>query len=235
MTPVQFAKYIRLRTKTNSTTFSDTDILTYANIIKDDIAKEITRSDEDYFGIELLRNLEDGKRNYGFPSYVLNQIKYTQAKLDGINWQKLDEFDVITYNRPTDEASILANWSGKKPAFDIFGGEIFIYSDSAIIAVTGGLKLWAIIYPADLTALTSNTDMSVAPSVTTFGMPRQLHAVWATKVIIEYKNSKDKPLPLNEHELNVENDLVKAINSLKNGNLDRVVDPSVPYDDGQDY
>lgn len=237
MTPAKFAAYIRLKTKTNSTTFPDSDILTYANIIKDDIAKEVTKANEDYFGIELLRNLEAGKRSYLFPSDVLNQIKYTQAMLDGVNWDRLNEFDVNTYKRPTDEASILANWAGKKPEMDIFGSQLVIYSGDAIIDVTNGLKLWAIIYPADLTSLSGTNDMSVAPSNISFGMPRQLHKVWATKVIVEYKTSKEKPIPLTEQERNVDNDLQLAITSLKEQNLDRAVVATVTdnSNNGQDY
>ena len=64
--------------------------------------------------------------------------------------------------------------------FDIFGGEIVIYSGKPIIDVTDGLELWAIIYPADLTSLSGTSDMSIAPNKTSFGMPRQLHMVWAT-------------------------------------------------------
>lgn len=236
MTPAQFATYIRLKTRTNSTTFTDADILAYANIIKDDIAKEITKVNEDYFGIEFLRNLEAGKRAYSFPSDVLNQIKYTQAMLDGVNWQTMEEFDVTIYKRPTDEASIVANWKGKKPEFDIFGSQIVIYSEDAIIDVTEGLKLWAMIYPADLASLAGTTDMSVAPDEISFGMPRQFHYIWATKVIIEFKGSKEKPIPLTEKEQNVDKDLLLALGSLKGGNLDRTVTATVPdpYNNGQD-
>jgi hypothetical protein len=235
MTQAQFAAYIRNKTRTDATTFTDAEILSYANVIKDDIAKEVSRVNEDYFGIEVLRSLIAGKRNYGFPSYLLGQIKYLQAKLDGTNWKRLDEFDVNTYEQTTDETSILANWAGLDPAFDIFGGEVMIYSDTAIINVTNGLKLWAIIYPADLSALSGTSDMSLNPTTTTFGMPRQLHKVWADKVIIEYKNSQDKPIPLTDAEKNIKNDLEDAISSLKGMNLDRTIVPSVPYNDGSDY
>lgn len=237
MTPAQFAKYIRLRTKTNATTFPDADILTFANIIKDDLAKEVTKANEDYFGIELLRSLQAGQRAYGFPTYVLNQIKYTQAKLDGTNWSKLEEFDITSYEKTTDESAILANWAGKKPMFDIFGNQLVIYSDSAILSVTDGLKLWAIIYPEDISSLAGTVDMSVPPSTTGFGLPRQLHFVWATKVIVEYKSSKEKPMPLTEREQNINNEMFLAINSLKEMNLDRTVVASMPNtgNNGQDY
>lgn len=237
MTPAQFASYIRSKTRTNADTFKDAEILLYANVTKDEIAKEVIKANEDYFGIELLRDLKDGVRKYLFPTYMLSQMKYLQAKLDGVNWSTLEEFDITSYDRPTDEDSIRANWAGRKPAFDIFGGELSIYSENAIIAVSGGLKLWSIVFPADLTSLSGTVDMSVNPSKTEFGMPRQLHKVWATKVIIEYKSSKEKPIPLTEQELKVEVDLQSAINSLKLQNLDRSVVANVPdnSNNGENY
>jgi len=237
MTSKQFADYIRKKTKTNSSTFTDADILLYANIIKDDIAKEVNKANEDYFGIRIVRDLKDGKRNYLFPSYVMGKIKYLQAKLDGTKQRRIDEFDINTYERPTDEDAILANWAGREPMFDIFGGEIVIYSGEPIIDVTGGLELWAIIYPADLTSLSGTSDMSIAPNKTSFGMPRQLHMVWALKVAIEYKTSKEKPIPLTEREQNIQIELDAAINSLKNQNLDRTLIATVPDcgNNGQDF
>ena len=237
MTPAQFAAYIRERTKTNSTTFPDSKILLYANIIKNDLVKEVTKANEDYFGMELVRTLVAGKRNYAFPTYILNNIKYLQAKLDGTNWSVLKEFDINSYKGATDEDSIQANFLGQEPKFDIFGGELIIYSGSAIIDVVEGLKLWSMVYPLDLTSLTGTSDMSENPSDTEFGVPIELHFVWATKVIIEYKQSKEKPIPLTEKEANVNNDLTLAINSLKGFNLDRSIVATMPNtgNNGYDY
>ena len=236
MTPAKFATYIRLRTRTNANTFPDAEILEYANIIKDDIAKEITKVNEDYFVIELVRNLEAGKRSYSFPTDVLNQIKYTEVCLDGTNWQTLDEFDLNSYRKPTDEASILAEFAGKKPKMELSGNQLMIYSGETIQSVSGGLKMRAVIYPADLSSLAGTTDMAVAPSKISFGVPRQLHYIWATKVIVEYKGSKEKPIPLTEKEASVDKDLTLAINALKGGNLERSITATIPdpFNNGQD-
>jgi hypothetical protein len=149
----------------------------------------------------------------------------------------LFQFDVNTYKRPTNESEILANWSGKDAEFDIYGSSLYIYSDAAIIDVANGLELWAIIYPEDLASLAGTNDMSVPSTTTSFGMPRQLHYVWATKVIIEYKNSKEKPIPLTEKEANVEADQTLAINALKGQDLNRSIIATVSdsSNNGYDY
>jgi hypothetical protein len=236
MTPAQFASYIRDQTKTNTTTFPDAKILLYANIIKDDIAKEITKANEDYFGMKFYRNLEAGKRSYSFPSDILNTMKYLQAKLDGSTWKMLTQFDVNTYKKPTNETEILANWQGREPQFDIYGSSIEIYSDNAIIDVTDGMELWAMAYPADLASLAGTTDMSVPISNIATALPRQVHLCWATKVIVKYKNSKEKPIPLTEQEARVDQDLQLAINALKGQDLNRSITASMPdcYNNGQD-
>lgn len=235
MTPAQLASYVRLKTRTNVSTFPDADILLYANIMKDDIAKEITKTNEDYFGMELFKDLVAGQRSYGLPRDVLNQIKYAQVKLDGEKWRKLSEFDINSYGKTTDEATILASWSGKEPSFDIFGDQFTIYSDDAIISVSQGLQLWAIVYPQDLTNLSLTTDISYPDNDTSFGLPTEFHKILATKIIVEYKTSKEKSIPLTENEQSIDKELMMAINSLKLRNLDRSLTATIPYNDGQDY
>lgn len=237
MTGQQFASYIRKQTKTNSTTLPDADLVLLANIVKDDIAKRITKANEDYFGIWMTRNLVAGQRNYAFEPEQMNHMKYLEAKIDGTTWCRLREYDINQLHMTSDEASIQSYFAARTPGFDIFGNELVLYSGTPIIDVTDGLKLWTIVYPSDITALTlaSTDDLSIAPSTTSFGFPRQFHKVWADTVVVEYKNSQDKPLPLTENEQRLDARFQDALNDIKGGNLDREVLPSEPYDDGSDY
>lgn len=231
-----FAKLIRYYTKTNSTTFSDSDVLTLSNIFKDDIADNIGKNvDEDTFGLKFERDLNVGVREYNLPSELMNRIKYIEVKLDGTNWKRLNETDLSTYSKTTDEATIVAQYADKDPEFTLWDGSIFILSGSAIIDVTNGLKLWAIIYPADFTDLTSIDDMSTNPSQFTHGFPRAFHELLARRVSIAYKSSKDRPIPLSEKERVYESDLQQTIDIMKGTNLDMSVISSVPSDDGSDY
>lgn len=234
MTSTTFATYIRQHTKTNSTTYSDAAILADANVIKDELAKEVLKVNEDYFGMSLTRTLEAGKRHYGFPMDILNQMKYLEAQIDGVTWQPLTETDLGTYKGATDEASITANFAGKYN-FDIFGGELWILCGETIIDVVSGLKLWSMQWPEDLAALNGTTDMSIPSSNVTVAMPRALHEIWARKVIIAYKESKEKPIPLSEKELRVEADLALALNSLRGANLSRTGEATTPRDNGSNY
>ena len=235
MTPAQFATLTRLYTNTNSSSFPDADILAYANIFKDDMAKEIAKRNEDYFGMKFTRDLQAGIREYGLPDEILNNIKYVEAKLDGSQQLRLDEFDLTSYERSTDEATIREMWTGRKPSFDIFRRALWLYSGDAIITVVDGLILWAIIYPAEIADLTSTIDMASDPSTIEHGFPRQFHELLARRVSIAYKTSKDRPIPLSEKEQMFEIDLQKALSAISGMNLDRTFKATTPKDTGQDY
>lgn len=236
MTYKKFATLVRYYTKTNDNTFTDQEILDLANIIKDDMAVRISKEvAEDYFMMRFKADLVAGQREYQLPDDIISRIKYVEAKLDGDNWEDLDEFDLIQYGKTTDESTIQDAFSGRDPQFDMWDQSIFIFSADDIIDVTDGLKLWANIYPADFTDLTSTSDMSIPPTTTSHGFPRELHRLLATAVSIEYKTSLTRQIPLSKREQNFEADYDMAINAMKDANEDRNFKASVPYNDGLQY
>lgn len=235
-----FAAYIRKLTKTNSTTLSDADIVTFANVIKDDIAAGIVANvDEHYFEMELVRDLEADIRDYTFPTDVLKHMTFGQAKLDGTNWSTLREADISQFpDTPILENTYIKElYAARKPEFLISGLSLKLLTGDDIIAVTEGLKLLAEIYPEDITTsdLASSNDLSIPSSDTTHRLPRQVHKHWALKVVIEYKQSRDKPIPLTQQEQRVEVDLQDVYTKLAPRNNNRSFVASIPADDGQDY
>lgn len=237
MTGSQFASYIRKQSKTNTATLDDSTIVLYGNVAKDVLAKVITEADEDYFGIQMVRDLEVGKRNYAFEPQQLNHMKYLECLIDGVNWQKASEIEINTLGITSDETSITNHFTGKQPGYEIFGGELMIYSQQSIIDVADGIKLWTIVYPKDITATSladTIADLSEPPTTIDFGLPRQFHDIWADMVVIRYKNSQEKPIPLTLNEQAVPQRTAEAIDSIKGQNLDRASESSVPPDTGQD-
>jgi len=243
MQPVEFVTYVRYKTKTNSTTFTNDNIKALMKIRQDEIAAAILRADEDILLLPQVASLVADQREYPQPTDILSRLKRVEVKLDGTTWVPLTEIDITRINQPisteTDITNVFNNsqLSEGNPGgarFDILRKSIVIYSGT-IIEVEDGLKLWCDTYPAAITDLTSETDMSEDPSDTTHGIPRPLHEIWARGVIIDYKESKEKPIPLSERESNYDDDLDDAIATLKHGNLDREVVGSIPYDDGSEY
>lgn len=241
MTGSNWINYIRKKTKTNSTTFTDSDVLAFANPIKDMLAEMITDEvDEDFFQIELLRDLEADKRFYGFPNDMVLSMKMLEAKLDGSNWSRLEETDLNTEEIKTSETDIRNAYTGKDPEYDIQGRGFFLLTGDAIEGVTDGIKLNANVYPEDLASgdLSGAYDLSVPQdpnSELKHAMPRATHRVWADLVVIEYKNSKPKPIALTKREAEIDTHIQMALDRLKVRNKDRSIIASMPRDTGHDY
>lgn len=242
MTPVEFAYHVRFMTRTNSTTFTDAEILSLMKIRQDEIAKAIIEADEDILLIPQYTNLIANQREYPLPTDMLSSIKRVEAKLDGTNFIKLYEFDDTTYGRTINtEADITQNFTNDEghAFFDLGRKSLTIYSGT-IPSVTGGLKIKVNTWPEAISDLSATNDMSQDPSTTTHGIPREMHEIWARGVIIDWKSSREKPIPLSEKEQVYGLDLIKAINSLKPQNLDRNFTGQLPPastrgNDGADY
>lgn len=230
-----FASYIRFKTHTDVVTFSDTNIKLLANIFKDEMAVRILGANENYFGLPMVTNLVADQREYPLDITVAGQFKFIDIQLDGTNWSRIYETDFNLENFAIQETNIRAAMTGRKPEFALFRGSLWILSDTAIINVTNGLKIWAFIWPADFTDLTSSTEMATAPSSTTHGWPRQFQELLARKVIVAYKESRDKPIPLTESERSWEKDFLDMLDGIQHPNLDRSVLATVPVDDGSTY
>lgn len=236
MTPASFATYIRLKTRTSSTTLSDADLLVLVNVVKDDICQRVLETDEDIFLVPTYMNLVANQREYPLYSNILSRIKRVEAKLDGTNWLKLKSIDLVNIGQPiTPESNITYYYSNEEgnAFYDIMRKALWIYSGT-ITSVTDGLRVWQNIFPADITDITSGTDMSIDPSTITHGIPKELHRVLAKGVIIEWKESREKPIPLTEREQKYEYDLEKAIQTLKKSTYDREVIGSIPSTDGSE-
>lgn len=229
MTGVNFASFLRFLTRTNNVTMPDSEIVLLANIVKDDMAKEIIKADEDFFGGIAERDLVASSltdvtaREYSLPENII-RVKKVEAKLNGTDYVPLSEFNINQFKRTTNEEEILNRFGNNEGEayYDIFRKSLWIYS-GAITASSLGLKLWQIVFPADITTATLalTTDLSIDPSTTSAGIPRQFHELWARKCSIMYKSNREKPIPLTQSEQLVDKDMKLALSSIRNSNLDR--------------
>jgi len=243
MSPADLSAYVRLKTRTNSTTLTNADLLILTNVVIDDVIARALEVDEDIFLVPTYMNLVLNQREYPLHSNILSRIKRVEGKLDGTNYIKLFSFDLLDHDKPvTGEANITSNFSNDEGEayYDIMRKALWVYSGS-ITAVTDGLRIWVNTWPSLLTDMTSSTAMETDPSTTAHGIPRELHKVIATGVIIEWKGSREKSIPLNERELKWEFSLEKAIQVLKKSTYDREIIGNLPDndslmgDDGSDY
>lgn len=235
MTGANFAALIRKYTGTNVATLPDSDIVLLANTAKDSFASQIVKANEDVFGVPATRDLENDTREYSLPEDII-RIKSVEAKLNGTDQVNMSELDLNTYKRTTDETTITNTFSNEQDHafYDVFRNSLWLYCGAltGFTANNGFLKLWYIAWPADISAATLAllTDLSIDPTETSAQLPRQFHELWARQVSIDFKNSKDKPIPLNEKELAFKYDFSETMSSLSGLNLDRSLTATLPSD-----
>ena len=230
----EFLSFVRKSTQTDENTFPEEDVVLFANVYKNDFVKDIVKINEDLFGMPMTVPLVAGQREYAFPDEAI-KVKQLEAKLDGIKWQKLYETDMAIESFATDEDSIRSAFSQRAPAYEIFRRSFTIYSHVPIIDVDAGLKMSAIIYPADFTDFSSSTDMSVDPTDTSAGFPGEFHLLLARRVSIAYKESQDIAIPLTDSELGFARSYASALKAISDTNLARSYRTEVPRTTGYNY
>jgi hypothetical protein len=245
MTPAEAIAYVRYRTRTNATTLTNANFLILWNVVKNDICQKALETDEDIFLVPTYMDLvaSTTQREYPLHSNILSRIKRVEAALDGTNYIKLYSFDLLDHDKPvTGESNITSRFGNNEGEafYDIMRKSIWIYSGT-ITAGTSTLRIWVNTYPANMTDPTSTTDMSTDPSTTTHGVPKALHKVICEGVIIEWKGSHEKPIPLTDHELLHEKHLQDAFQTLKKASYDTELQGDLPDkeqgfgDDGSRY
>lgn len=243
MTGINFAALVRKYTGTNTSSLPDAELVLLANTVKDDLAPDILAADNGLFGAISTQDLvasttSINSREYPLPARLL-QIRYIEALFDSTQrYVKLLAFNSAKNLRPRDEDTILNTYANVQGSayYEIFRNAVWIYSGT-ILPVTDGFRIFYIAYPAEISAgdLASSQDLSTDPSSTTSQLPRQFHELWARRVSILWKGSKDKPLPLSGFEQNFDRDLKRKLYALFNGNADEEILGALPYDDGSQY
>jgi len=206
--------------------------------MKDEIAVKIQKVRKDIFNIPALDDLVLNQREYAFPSDVLNNIVNLEIMfstggdyIPAVNLARRHYLDSLQ------ESKIVAGFSNLEPRYFIRRQAIYILS-GAITAVTDGIRLVYNSFPANLANLTGTTDLSIDPSTTTHGFPREFHELWARRVAIEYKSVNS--MPLSETEKRYDIDLDKALEEFSEVDLSRNIVGSLPSssqrgDDGFNY
>lgn len=215
----QLKALIHFKCKTNSTTFTDANMLPLVKVFQDEIASLVTLKNQMYFAVPAKEDLVADQREYAIGDDMLNSlIKVECMFVDGDAYIPL--VPIKHYEGSHTESEIIndyANVEGeclysvKRRAIHILSG--------AIVAVTNGLRYWYLTYPA-YPSLSGSTDMSVDPSTTTHGFPRQLHELLARRVGIEWKGSRPSPIKLNQKELDYEKDLNAQLMAIGRINID---------------
>lgn len=237
MTGQEFAAAARRKSGTNSTTFTDSNLLSITNEAKNDLVEKIVERNKQYFTVPVLADLVASSasnleaREYPWPDDILSKIvtvevafvvesplKYQPIKPYPGGMERLvDNIGGIT------EANIIANFSNDDAnlcssagcgAFYVFTRRGIYILSGTLVAVTNGFKLRYRSYTADLANFNGTTGLHIDPSSTTFGMPLQFHNLWNDLAVIKFKTERPNPLPLNAWEQGFSIRLKEALDSI---------------------
>jgi len=239
MTGTKLAAWIRRKTHTNSTTYTDADLLVDINLMKDEIVSRIQQVRPTIFNITYLANLvlSSTSREYAIPTEALNRIVDLELKFTATgDFVQATHLARRHYKDALQETKIVNDFNNLNPKYFIRRKKIYVLSGT-IIAVTDGFKLVYDRLPADLANLTGDTDLSLNTD-TENGIPREFHKLWGRGVVVEYKDLHE--MRLSKKELEYDSDLEKALDDFSIANLDEEVIGSLPHgstrgDNGAEY
>ena len=188
-------------------------MLPLINFVKDEISSLIVDRDSRMFLMPATDDLLGGnnQREYSIPDDRLNRIQLVNLKFTSTDAYQPAK-SIKDYQGSETESEITSVFSNDKGefAYTIRRRALFVLSGT-IVTVTDGIKMWYNVYPADVSDLSSTTDLETDPTTTSHGFPRQFHELLARRVSIEWKNAQPTPIALSRAELNYENDLEKQL------------------------
>lgn len=242
MNYVTFTRNARTLTRTQpssgSSIFTDQMIVDFVNLSIEELAGDIVKADESALQMTAYTNLVADQRVYELPSNMLNRMVKLEIKLNGTNWSKAEEVDFNRIDTPvTTETDIRANFNDDPVLFSLYRQSFNIWSGSPIISVSQGLRLYYNINPHTWVTgdLVSTNDISLDLTATDVGFPSEFHPVLLYKVTRRYKTSRDKPIPLDYEEQNIDLLFQQALSNYRNANRDRKTAGAFPKDYGYSY
>jgi len=200
------------KTKENSTDFPSSDMLPLVNTFKDEISSQIAEKNQNYFAVPAKEDLVVNQREYAIADDMLNNLLKVEIKFTS-GESRFPAKAIKWYEESETESEITARFSNLEGEFCYFirRKAIFILSGT-IATVTDGIRIVYIQYPADLANLTGTTDLSVDPTTTTAGFPKQFHELLARRVSIEYKDRNG--IDLSDKEQEYDKDLNIQLNAI---------------------
>jgi len=237
MTGAQLAAKIRKKTKTNTTSYTDADLLVDINLMKDEIVGKIAAARQESFNISFEENLILNQRPYLFQTDVLNNLVRIEAKFSATgDYVLVDPVHLAQIGIPLQESIIINYYTNEDPKYFVRDKYIYILS-GAIILVTDGLRWVYKKFPADLANITGVADLAISTAVLP-GVPKEFHELWARRVSIEYKDREGRAL--SSKELKYEIELQEALDDFAVPSIEGVITGAIPdegrrSDDGFDY
>lgn len=247
----EIATLARKKSNSNTSTFTDADMLLYFKAKIPLFQADIEENNEDYMGSIDYRDLvatgtgthvvdEETvlTREYNLPTDMLNRLQNVYAKLDGTNWIWMKPYREEDLKIPFEEDIILSKFDNTAgvAGYFTFRSSLFLLTGEIEDDVTGGLKLWNYSYD-DLPTSMPVAGTADDKDLTYYGITKSLHEMVATALSVEWKSNQSTPIPLTAEEqkyysLYNNKDRFAQLRVLNRGEDMSFGKPADPYDNG---
>ena len=234
MTGAELLAYIRRKTHTTTATYSDADILIDVNAEIEEFATEIKKARETIWNITALDDLvaSTTSRLYAFPEDILSSIIDVELMfVAGEDYVQAKPSARRHYNDVLQESVIIANFDNSDPEYFIRRKAIYILSGT-IAVVVDGIKIVYDAFPAKLADLAGVVDLSIDPTTTTHGFPREFHKLLARKIIRDHKSEHN--MKLNKVDIDFEIDFQKKLDAFSTVDTGKTIVAGLPVTDSDD-
>lgn len=230
MTGAALNTLINKKCRTTDTTYPLATKLIDVNIFKDEIAGKIQERRPEIWNTPTLDDLVANQREYAFPADVLNRLISLELKFTANDGYVLAKpYNRLQYRDGLlTETHITAVFDNANPRYFIRRNAIYILSGTVPV-MADGINLIYDAFPSDLANLTGSTDLSIDPSTTTHGFPRQFHELLARRVSIAYKSVNK--IALDPEDLLYAADLEKTLDNFAIAILDESIVGALPATD----
>jgi hypothetical protein len=129
----------RYLTRTDSTTYSDSDLDASLNAWNNVFTTEILAAmdDWDFKAETATSDLVANQQEYVMPTDLL-KIKRIEVSYDGTNWKYVNWFDI---NERGEQTHNLTDFTTDEPYADMMDGSVMLYPIPTT-SITGGIKIW---------------------------------------------------------------------------------------------
>lgn len=224
-----FTKSLRTHTGTDDVTLPKETIAAFVNSELEgfSILATLPNLQETYLGKTIPMNLANDTREYTIPNNVI-RTHNIEINYGGI-WVRMKEISLERMDAAINEEEVQKFFKNRLPMYSIYGGKYYIWTPDPITELIGWLKIYASVYPTEFDENDFEENNIVEMSEVN-ELPRQFHQVLQKRVIISYKESRDKPIPLTQSEQMYKGDLETVLKSMRVINTARRYKMSEPKD-----
>lgn len=160
MTATQIFSVARYLTNTNSVTAPDSSLLTLLNQRNTQLVMQISKLKEDYNIERSTADLQIDQEEYLLPDDAIRLKRLEIQWESGQEWKTVTFYDINESNRTNDSTEVNRSFDSTQPYADVFDLSFFLRPIPQVYNA-GGLKLWYVKRPAEISSTSSTPDSPV--------------------------------------------------------------------------